>query len=620
MKLKSMLFLSFITLSASDRLERVEVIESKLAFENSESVDSSFIKNSENIAEALNNIAGIYIEESVDGEKMIKVRGLKTEFIKLFEDDIPLYYNSGGLTKFDKISTQNLQNLEVIKSSASSLFGANSMSVINLTTKKPTKEFEANINYYIDSNSQDIVNLNLASKKGNFYYILNSNYLERDYFKLSRDFKINEFQDSYKRINSDRLQKDVNLKVGYLSGSDEYAIKVGTIKSKYGFPTHSQREYNYWRFNDWEHTNYYFYANNDFKTFKLKSRIYYDRYNNRIDGFGDKSFDTKWWSSIYNNNRLGGLIKAEWDEYKSNSFSAMVNYELHEHRHLTSYWEKYKTATLSIGLEDRINLNSKSDLILGANFDKYTPKRADGVALRDDIQTINPQIKYFHKFDEDTNINLSIAKKTKFPTLVEFYGGIKFSDFIEYNEALKEEESINYELSLSKAYRDIFMSTTLFYYDIDDFIVSLPISEMKSQFQNLSKVAYSGVEVNIEKESENNLFLFNYTYLNAKDKDNHKIEYIPKHKIVLNDTFKFNPNLSLFLHYEYNSKKDYLKTPNEWQKLSSFSKFDTKLIYTIDKNLNIEVGVDNLFDKNYALRYGYPREGRVYFSSLKYSY
>lgn len=44
------------------------------------------------------------------------------------------------------------------------------------------------------------------------------------------------------------------------------------------------------------------------------------------------------------------------------------------------------------------------------------------------------------------------------------------------------------------------------------------------------------------------------------------------------------------------------------------------MIYDVTKHFSVEAGVSNLFDKNYYYHAGYPEEGRVYFSNLKYSF
>jgi iron complex outermembrane recepter protein len=46
----------------------------------------------------------------------------------------------------------------------------------------------------------------------------------------------------------------------------------------------------------------------------------------------------------------------------------------------------------------------------------------------------------------------------------------------------------------------------------------------------------------------------------------------------------------------------------------------TKVIYDITKQLSYDVGVSNLFDKNYQLDYGFPEPGRVLYTNLTYKF
>ena len=42
-----------------------------------------------------------------------------------------------------------------------------------------------------------------------------------------------------------------------------------------------------------------------------------------------------------------------------------------------------------------------------------------------------------------------------------------------------------------------------------------------------------------------------------------------------------------------------------------------KLIGTLNSKLSLEVGAKNLFDENYQLTAGFPREGRIFFTVLR---
>ncbi|WP_439328340.1 hypothetical protein [Lonepinella sp. BR2357] len=58
----------------------------------------------------------------------------------------------------------------------------------------------------------------------------------------------------------------------------------------------------------------------------------------------------------------------------------------------------------------------------------------------------------------------------------------------------------------------------------------------------------------------------------------------------------------------------------KYKTLSGFGTTDAKISYTFKQGLSLDVGVSNIFDKNYYLTDGYAEEGRVYFANVKYSF
>jgi len=76
--------------------------------------------------------------------------------------------------------------------------------------------------------------------------------------------------------------------------------------------------------------------------------------------------------------------------------------------------------------------------------------------------------------------------------------------------------------------------------------------------------------------------------------------------------------VSFFVKAEFNSKRwqqDLDST--EWTTFHGFSTVDAKVIGHITPNISLEVGARNIFDDNYVLSLGFPREGRTFFTVLR---
>jgi len=94
---------------------------------------------------------------------------------------------------------------------------------------------------------------------------------------------------------------------------------------------------------------------------------------------------------------------------------------------------------------------------------------------------------------------------------------------------------------------------------------------------------------------------------------------MPAHNLYVSDLYKINEWLSLFARLDYNSCRYYQNRMNynRWDTIDGFWTVDMKLIGILTSRLSLEVGAKNLFDENYQLTAGFPREGRIFFTVLR---
>jgi len=69
---------------------------------------------------------------------------------------------------------------------------------------------------------------------------------------------------------------------------------------------------------------------------------------------------------------------------------------------------------------------------------------------------------------------------------------------------------------------------------------------------------------------------------------------------------------------EYNSKR--YSTDDGKRIAAGFSMVNAKLSYTLQKDVTLEAGVNNLLDRNYAYTEGYYEEGRNFFANMNYRF
>lgn len=93
----------------------------------------------------LNESTGIQVQQTsaISGNANFRIQGLDGRYTQLLQDGLPLYSGFSSGLSIMQIPPLNLSQIEIIKGSASTLYGGGAIAgLINLVTKKPTEERE----------------------------------------------------------------------------------------------------------------------------------------------------------------------------------------------------------------------------------------------------------------------------------------------------------------------------------------------------------------------------------------------------------------------------------------------------------------------------------------------
>ena len=608
---------------AVDKIATTEIIDE-------ERID---LTTSTNVSDALDTLPGVFLSIGTRNERTFTIRGFNQRYVPIFYDGIPIYVPNDGYVDAGKLPTANISEITVTKGNSSVLYGPNAMGgVINILSKKPEKSFEGNFRMGGRQASTMESSLYLGSKLEKFYFTVNGSYLNSDGYKVSSDFTPTPNQGDGTRENSDIDQLNGAVKFGFTPAEGhEYALGINTIDSEWGVPPNvSPDSARYWRFTEWKKTTYYFIGDSKLTDqLSTKIRLYRDTYYNVLDSYDNDTYSSQTkkyaFHSTYDDYTDGGslTLRSRYIPLNLTSFSFHYRDDVHKEQDGSGYsWETYETEMFSFGLEDDFRILDNLSLVVGAGYDLQKPKYANGGELRDDDTSFNPMAGLHWNCMEDLGLHLSVGKKTRFPTLKELYSGLMGKN--EPNPNLEAEEAVNYEIGAEKSLPGRnFVGLNLFYSDIKNLIVSKEIAKKVDQYQNIGKASYKGLEFTFKSGFfENNMFELSYTYLDAKDNSpdrtsDHLAEN-PEHKIYASDLFEICQWVSLFGKVEWYSERWYEDyDTGEWKTLDGFVTMDFKVIGTISEHFTVEAGVKNLFDKNYALSEGFPREGRTLFAGLQ---
>ncbi|OEU82830.1 MAG: hypothetical protein BA865_09435 [Desulfobacterales bacterium S5133MH4] len=596
------------------------------------------LTNSENVSDALDTLPGVFLTVGTKNEKNFTVRGFGQRYVPIFYDGIPISVPNDGYIDAGKLPTANIAQITLTKGNSSVLYGPNAMGgVINIVSKKPEKTLEGDFAVGFSEVKTMDYKAYIGSNLDKFYFTANGSFLDSDGFRLSSDFTPGKNQGDGTRENSDINQKSGGAKIGFTPVcGHEYALGINTVNSEWGLPpdVYTDRP-RFWKFTDWKKTTYYLIGDSEI-TDQLwtKIRLYRDTYKNVLDSYDDDTYTTQArryaFHSTYDDYSNGGSLTVQTTYLPRNTTSFSFHYKEDVHKEQDDYneaWERYESEIFSFGIEDSFEILENLSLVFGASYDIQKPKYANGGELRDDDDTFNPQAGLHWTCLEDLGLHMSVGKKTRFPTLLELYSGLLGKNIP--NPLLEPEDAVNYEIGAEKPLPgNSSACLNLFCSDVRNLIVKKEVSPRtdQDQYQNIGKAQFKGLEVIFKSGFfENNIFELHYTYLDAKnrspDRTSDHLEENPEHKIYVSDLYELTDWLSFFGKLQWNSKRWYEDGDSgEWDTLNGFTTVNLKAIATLAKGITLEAGLRNLFDEDYSLSSGYPREGRTFFAVLRGSF
>ncbi|MDU8923810.1 TonB-dependent receptor [Pasteurellaceae bacterium LIM206] len=613
-----------------------------------------------NVARVVKMVPGVSFErKGARNEQNILVRGFGANRVPVFIDGIPVYVPYDGNMDLGRFTTFDLSQINISKGASSVLYGPNTLGgAINLVSQKPTKEFEGTLGYGFQTGRSghtagNQAYFNLGTKQELFYAQISGSFLEKQGLQLSKNYHSNGNEDGGRAENSVNRDKKLSLKVAYTPNStDEYTFTFTTQRGKKQQPIYagysSAIATRYWRWPAWNKDSAYFLSHTEFADGKyyLNGKLFYDRFKNDLTLYDNDTFTTGS-SSFYRDYSFGGGLEFGANINASNllKLSALYKADVHKEHDDDDPVARDEDRTYSLGAEYTYRFSDKTNIVTGASFDRREARQAEnyqqlslsskkkGLYQFDtaDKNAFNYQIKFNHSFSDNDGFSASYAHKTRFATMKERYSRTLRRNRVP-NPFLKPEVADHYELSYYRTFADRFkLEGALFYSRVKDAIEEVYTGNITNingknvkevMNKNVGTETFTGVELGLAYFAGDNLTLgANYSYIRAKNKDDDSvvIQDVPKHKFFAYADWKFMPSWSLYVSQSIESGR-FASDGNGYVKLSGFGVTDAKIGYAFNQNFSVDVGVSNIFDKNYYYTEGYPEEGRIYFTNLKYTF
>ncbi len=166
--------LESVTVVASTRTnQRIENSPLKVEVLGKEEMDEENTIKPGNIASILGDISGIQVQQSsaTSGNSNVRIQGLDGRYTQILRDGMPLFEGFSGGFGVLQIPPLDLKQIELIKGSASTLYGGGAIGgLINLISRTPTFHQNAEITLNQTSLNESNINTYLAKRNKHFGY------------------------------------------------------------------------------------------------------------------------------------------------------------------------------------------------------------------------------------------------------------------------------------------------------------------------------------------------------------------------------------------------------------------------------------------------------------------
>lgn len=509
--------------------------------------------------------------------KTLEMRGSTSAQVLVMVDGRPINSPRDGQADLSGIPLDNIDRIELMQGPASSLYGSSAMGgTVNIITKTPPKagtETEAFSSFgtfrtYTERLSQ-------GAKISKFGYIIDGGY------QSSAGF----------RDNSEFNSKDFNAKFEYrLTDNNKLSLNSGFYKNKVGVPgkinspdiDNKQAKLNNFLDLNWN------------LKFDKTSALSLKTYNNH-DRLEFMENSTTYAKSIHTTTARGYNLQYNKKLFDFYQLIGGFNYVTNINDSTESAKHKYTVAAAY--LDNQLDLFENLNLNLGLRLDDYSNFGTK----------INPSLNAMYKFNDNNKLHAMIAQSFRVPTFNDLYW--PESTYTKGNPDLVPEKGITGEIGIESKINK-YISSGLTYYRSDyNELIKWGTQGNVSTPMNIGSAVINGIELNNTFYLPCNFELgLNYDFLMAKnDKSNKYLPYQPKHKVNFSLQYKDSKDLIIKLKCDFTDKR--FDDFNNNIKVKRFYTLGVNASKKFNPLLTCYGAIDNLLDKKYQTKSGYPMPG-----------
>lgn len=577
---ENILTLDELVVTASKYQEKLSESAVSIEVINQEEIER---KNVSDAGELLKGIPGINFEyRSLNGSKQVSIRGANSNQVLILIDGQPSNWAKNNIGNLAKISAEQIERIEIVKSPASALYGANALGgVINIITKSGSQEPITNVKlaygsydtreYYLGrSGGTDKLGYNIMFNKKE-----TDGYAEDGGDKLDQTnifTKFNYQLDQFSKINISLRYTDMDTDINDYNPSEPY---------------HNDEDLN---------VNVQWKKQVDSSEHSLV--VYHNQHDN-TDFKKDKEHNTKDLGINYDHTNY----------YQQHIIT--YGLELVENEIDSDTYLKHNNVNQALFIQDVFKVNDEFKFNLGCRYDNHEEYGSE----------FSPKLGTVYNLNSRVNWYTSVGKAYRAPSYTELYlpRSKMSSAYHAGNPDLDPETAIVYETGIRYLDKGLKAELSLFKRDVDDLIDYLTTyeyidgeySKVKTK-TNINSVKITGFEVSLVKEL-NDIFStnFNYTYLDARDEEtDEQLDDKPYHTANLGLVYQ-ERDISSSLDCRFVGSK-----ADGSDMIGDYFVADWSLSKEIINDTDLSLKINNLFDREYTTNGTSEMPGRNYVLEL----
>ncbi len=581
--------LESVTIISSTRTnQRIENAPLKVEVLGKEEMNEENTIKPGSIASILGDVSGIQVQQSsaTSGNSNVRIQGLDGRYTQILRDGMPLFEGFSGGFGILQIPPLDLKQIELIKGSASTLYGGGAIGgLINLISKKPTYEQEAELTLNTTSLKESNLNTYIAKRGKNAGYNFFGGYTHQGIVDVNKD-GLSDVARNNAVIVHPRLffypNEKINIAIGY-TGTFENRMGGDMLVAE-GKPDgiHQYFEKNILQ----RHTA-------DFQSqFNINN-------NNKIEVKAALSFFTRAIST--NNHYFKGRQADYFTEF---------SYILSNQKYSWVSGINFTGDNFKILPSDPVMIGNFSNTIIGA-FSQFTANIKDKTTLEAGLRSdyhntygnfLLPRIALFHRFDDHWATRWGIGFGYKTPNVLAPQNiDYSIEDLEPLPAGITAEKSVGYnaEVNYKKEFEDgssFFINQAFFLTRLNNPVVATQDLNEHVSFNNEgSNITSSGFDTYIKAEVKSLELYAGYTFTivnrNYLQQDKF-MPLTPENRFAFVIVYETGSDWRFGLEGSYTGKQyryDYTKTPGYMFLAAIIAK-------NINDKINLVLNCENLLD------------------------